>query len=73
MASRLIERLMGGLALAAVVVSVGEEVAFRGVLFSAFERVSGPALAIVGTTLLWTAAHALSHPREFLPAVASLG
>ncbi|HYW23293.1 MAG TPA: CPBP family intramembrane glutamic endopeptidase [Terriglobales bacterium] len=95
--SRLPERLLGGLALAgilllpaavrwaggpalappfalaAVVVSVGEEVAFRGAAFVALERAFGPAVAVVGTTAGWTAAHVLSHPLQFLPAVAAAG
>lgn len=95
--SRLAERLIGGLALAgvlllpaavrwgggpplgpalgaaAVAVSVGQEIAYRGVLFLAFEEAAGPAAAIVGTTVVWTAGHALSHPPAFLPAVALAG
>jgi len=60
-------------ALAAVAVSVGEEVAFRGAAFAALERAWGPAAAVVGSTAAWTAAHALSHPLPFLPAVAAAG
>lgn len=60
-------------ALAAVAVSVGEEVAFRGAVFAALERAHGPAVAIVGSTAAWTAAHALSHPLPFLPVVAAAG
>jgi membrane protease YdiL (CAAX protease family) len=60
-------------ALAAIAVSVGEEVAFRGAVFAALDRAGGPALAIVGSTAAWTAAHALSHPLQFLPAVAAAG
>jgi membrane protease YdiL (CAAX protease family) len=95
--SRLPERLIGGLALAgvlllpaavrwgggpplgpalgaaAVAVSIGQEIAYRGVLFLAFEEAGGPALAIAGTTVVWTAGHALSHPPAFLPAVALAG
>jgi membrane protease YdiL (CAAX protease family) len=95
--SRLPERLIGGLALAgvlllpaavrwgggptlapqfalaAVAVSVGEEVAFRGVVFAALQRAYGPAVAVLGSTAAWTAAHALSHPLAFLPAVAAAG
>jgi membrane protease YdiL (CAAX protease family) len=62
-----------GLAVAAVAVSVGEEVAFRGALFAALEEVGGPVLAVLGSTAAWTAAHALSHPLSFLPAVAAAG
>jgi membrane protease YdiL (CAAX protease family) len=65
--------LPAGLALAAVVVSVGEEIAFRGALYAALEEAGGAPLAIVGGTLLWTAAHAFSHPPAFLGAVAAAG
>jgi membrane protease YdiL (CAAX protease family) len=58
---------------AAVAVSVGEEIAFRGALFGALAEAGGPALAVLGSTLVWTAAHALSHPAAFLPAVAAAG
>jgi membrane protease YdiL (CAAX protease family) len=96
--SHLARRLVGGLALAvvlllpaaarwteaphvltpvltaaAVVVSIGEEVAFRGVLYAALERAAGPAPAVVGSTLAFTAAHVISHPPAFLPAVAAAG
>jgi membrane protease YdiL (CAAX protease family) len=62
-----------GLAAAAVVVSIGEELAFRGVLYVALEDIGGAPLAIVGSTLLWTLAHVLSHPPAFLGAVAAAG
>ena len=62
-----------GLAVAAIAVSIGEEVAFRGALFAALEEVGGAPVAVVGTTALWTAAHALSHPPEFLFSVAAAG
>jgi membrane protease YdiL (CAAX protease family) len=65
--------LPGALAVAAVAVSVGEEVAFRGALFAALEDAGGAPLAVVGSTLAWTAAHALSHSAQFLPAVAAAG
>jgi len=65
--------LPAGLALAAVVVSVGEEVAFRGALYAALEDIGGAPLAIGGSTVLWTLAHALSHPLPFLGAVAAAG
>ncbi|MEO8744695.1 MAG: CPBP family intramembrane glutamic endopeptidase [Candidatus Dormiibacterota bacterium] len=65
--------LPAGLALAAVAVSIGEELAFRGVLYAALESVGGPPLAVVGSTLVWTAAHAFSHPPAFLGAVAAAG
>lgn len=61
------------LAVAAVAVSVGEEIAFRGALFAALEEAGGAPLAVIGSTVLWTAAHALSHPPEFLFAVAAAG
>ncbi len=61
------------LAVAAVAVSVGEEVAFRGVLFAALEDAYGPAAAVAGSTAAWTLAHALSHPPVFLPVVAAAG
>jgi membrane protease YdiL (CAAX protease family) len=62
-----------GLAAAAVVVSIGEELAFRGALYAALEDFGGAPLAIVGSTLVWTVAHVLSHPPEFLGAVAAAG
>ena len=61
------------LALAAVAVSIGEEVAFRGAVFAALEQTWGPAAAVLGSTAVWTLAHALSHPVAFLPAVAAAG
>lgn len=65
--------LPAGLAVAAIAVSIGEEIAFRGALYAALEDVGGPALAVVGSTALWTLAHALSHPVAFLGAVAAAG
>lgn len=62
-----------GLAAAAVVVSVGEELAFRGALQAALEEVGGPLLAVGGGALAWTLAHLLSHPPASLPAVAAAG
>jgi membrane protease YdiL (CAAX protease family) len=61
------------LVLPAVVVSVGQEIAFRGALYAALEDLGGAPVAIIGSTALWTAAHALSHPPEFLFAVAAAG
>lgn len=61
------------LAVAAVAVSIGEEVAFRGALFAAFEEAYGPAAAVIGSAAAWTLAHAISHPLAFLPAVAGAG
>ena len=65
--------LPAGLALGAVVVAIGEEVAFRGAVYAALEEVGGAPLAIAGSTVLWTLAHVLSHPAEFLGAVAAAG
>jgi membrane protease YdiL (CAAX protease family) len=65
--------LAPSLAVAAAAVSVGEEVAFRGALFAALEAVGGPVPAVLGSALVWTLAHVLSHPPEFLPAVAAAG
>ena len=65
--------LPAGLALAAVAVSIGEEVAFRGALYAALEEVGGAPVAVIGSTLTWTLAHALSHPPAFLGAVAAAG
>jgi len=65
--------LSGGVAAAVVVVAIGEEVAFRGALFAAFERAWGGAAAVLGTTAIWTAAHLLWHPPQFLLAVAGAG
>jgi membrane protease YdiL (CAAX protease family) len=65
--------LPAGLAVAAVAISVGEELAFRGALYAALDELGGAPLAIVGSTVLWTAAHSLSHPPEFLVAVAAAG
>ena len=60
-------------AAAAVTVSVGEEVAFRGVLYRTLDEAFGPAAAVAGSTLAFLAAHVLSHPLTFLPAVAAAG
>ena len=65
--------LPAGLAFAAIAVSIGEEIAFRGVLYAILEEVGGAPLAILGSTLLWTLAHVLSHPPAFLGAVAAAG
>jgi membrane protease YdiL (CAAX protease family) len=65
--------LPAGLAVAAVAVSIGEELAFRGVLYAALDELGGAPIAIAGSTVLWTAAHALSHPPAFLAAVAAAG
>lgn len=60
-------------AVLAVIISLAQEVAFRGVLYAALDEAGGAPLAIVGSTVAWTAAHALSHPPEFLWAVAAAG
>ena len=65
--------LPAGLAVAAVAVSIGEEIAFRGALYAALEEIGGAPVAILGSTLLWALAHALSHPPMFLGAVAAAG
>ncbi len=65
--------LPAGLAAAAIAVSIGEEVAFRGALYAALEDLGGAPLAVLGSTLVWTLAHALSHPPAFLGAVAGAG
>lgn len=61
------------LAAGAIAVSIGEEIAFRGALFTALHEVGGAPLAVIGSTAVWTAAHALSHPPAFLFAVAAAG
>ena len=65
--------LPAGLALAAVAISIGEEVAFRGALYAALDELGGAPLAVGGSTALWTLAHVLSHPPEFLGAVFAAG
>jgi membrane protease YdiL (CAAX protease family) len=65
--------LPASLALAAVTISVAQELAFRGALYAALDEAGGAPLAIIGSTVAWTAAHALSHPPAFLGAVATAG
>jgi len=65
--------LPAGLAAAAIAVSVGEELAFRGALYAALEEIGGAPAAVIGSTALWTLAHVLSHPPEFLGAVFAAG
>jgi membrane protease YdiL (CAAX protease family) len=60
-------------ALAAIAVSIGEEVAFRGALFAAIDAWLGPVPAVLGSALVFTAGHVLSHPPEFLLPVAAAG
>lgn len=62
-----------GLAVAAIAISIGEELAFRGALYAALEDVGGAPAAVLGSTLLWTLAHVVSHPPEFLGAVFAAG
>jgi membrane protease YdiL (CAAX protease family) len=71
--SAAVPALPAGLALAAVAVSIGEELAFRGALYAALDELGGPPVAIIGSTAVWTAAHTLSHPPAFLAAVAAAG
>src|SRR5437879_411250 len=63
--------LPGGLAVVAIAVSIGEELAFRGALYAALDELGGAPLAVAGTTVLWTLAHALSHPPALLGAVSA--
>jgi membrane protease YdiL (CAAX protease family) len=65
--------LAPNLALAAVLVSAGEELAFRGAFYRALDQLGGPVVAVVGSTFAFTAAHALSHPPVFLLPVAAAG
>lgn len=65
--------LQGTGAVAATAIALAEEVAFRGTLFAAVRQAAGPAAAVLVSTVAWTAAHALSHPPEFLLAVAAAG
>ncbi|HSR23230.1 MAG TPA: CPBP family intramembrane glutamic endopeptidase [Candidatus Eisenbacteria bacterium] len=60
-------------AAAAVAVSIGEEVAFRGALYAAIQDWLGPVPAVLGSALVFTAGHVLSHPPVFLLAVAATG
>jgi len=65
--------LPAGLAAAAIAISIGEELAFRGALYAALEELGSAPLAVLGSTFLWTLAHVLSHPPEFLGAVLAAG
>lgn len=60
-------------AAAAIAVSIGEEIAFRGALFAAIDSWLGPAPAVLGSSLVFAAGHVLSHPPEFLLAVTAAG
>ncbi len=57
----------------AFMIAFGEEVAFRGALFNALSAAGGAVPAIVGSSLVFTAAHVLSHPPAFLVPVAATG
>ena len=57
----------------AVLVPIAEEVAFRGYLFPALTRWSGPWTAAVIAALLFGAAHVLAYPPEVLPALTFFG
>ena len=65
--------LSAPLALAAVAVSVGEEIAFRGALYAALDAVWGAPAAIVGSALVFMAGHVLSHPAGFLLPILAAG
>ena len=65
--------LSAPLAIAAIAVSVGEEVAFRGALYAALDAVWGAPAAIGGSALLFVAGHVLSHPTAFLVPVLAAG
>jgi membrane protease YdiL (CAAX protease family) len=62
-----------GYAIALSVIAAGEEIGFRGALYAALESAFGPLAAVVGSAALFTAGHALSHPPQFLAAVAAAG
>jgi len=53
-----------------VVAPVREEVLFRGILVHALERIGGKGLAIIGSTLIWTAGHDLTTDRPLSEALA---
>lgn len=61
------------LAISAIAISIGEELAFRGALFAALEAVWGPLAAVLGSSLIFAAGHVLSHPPLFLLAVLAAG
>jgi membrane protease YdiL (CAAX protease family) len=61
------------LAISAIAISIGEEVAFRGALFAALEAAWGPLAAVLGSALAFAAGHLLSHPPLFLLAVLGAG
>jgi membrane protease YdiL (CAAX protease family) len=61
------------LAISAIAISVGEELAFRGALYAALEAVWGPLAAVLGSAIVFAASHVLSHPPLFLLAVLAAG
>ena len=61
------------LAVSAIAISVGEELAFRGALYAAFEAVWGPLAAVLGSSAVFALGHVLSHPPLFLLAVLAAG
>ena len=60
-------------ALLATVIAAGEEIAFRGAVYSELDRLFGPGAAIPGRALLFTLGHVLTHPPLFLLAVLAMG
>jgi membrane protease YdiL (CAAX protease family) len=61
------------MAISAIVIAVGEELAFRGALYAALEAAWGPLAAVLGSALAFAAGHLLSHPPLFLLAVLAAG
>jgi len=61
------------MALSAIVIAVGEELAFRGALYAALEAAWGPLAAVLGSAAAFAAGHLLSHPPLFLLAVLAAG
>ena len=61
------------LAISAIAISVGEELAFRGALYAALEAVWGPLAAVLGSSVVFALGHVLSHPPLFLLAVLAAG
>jgi membrane protease YdiL (CAAX protease family) len=61
------------LAISAIAISIGEELAFRGALYAAIEAAWGPLVAVLGSALAFAAGHLLSHPPLFLLAVLAAG
>lgn len=57
----------------AVLVPIAEEVAFRGYLFPALARWSGPWTAAIMAAVVFAAAHVLACPPEALPALTFFG